>query len=36
MTPQDLLKDRRATTEQAFNLFDSLEPVDLPFMLGSW
>lgn len=36
MTTQDLLKNRRATTEQALNLFDSLEPVDLPFMLGSW
>jgi hypothetical protein len=36
MTTQDLLKNRMATTEQALNLFDSLEPVDLPFMLGSW
>ncbi len=36
MTSQDLLKNRKATTEQALDLFDSLEPVDLPFMLGSW
>ncbi len=36
MTSQDLLKNRKATTEQALDLFDSLEPVELPFMLGSW
>ncbi|WP_226637773.1 GXWXG domain-containing protein [Novosphingobium profundi] len=24
------------TPEQAFALFDALEPVDLPFLLGTW
>ncbi len=36
MTAQDLLKHRKATTAQALDLFDSLQPVDLQFMLGSW
>lgn len=36
MSPSDLLKSRKATTNEALELFDSLEPVDIDFMLGSW
>lgn len=36
MSPSDLLKSRKATPNEALELFDSLEPVDIDFMLGSW
>ena len=32
----DILRVGRATTEQALELFDSLEPVDIDFMIGNW
>ena len=31
-----LLKERKATTEEAFQLFDELEPATADFMLGRW
>jgi hypothetical protein len=33
---QSILKANQTTTEQALQLFDTLEPVDLEFMLGRW
>jgi GXWXG protein/Domain of unknown function (DUF4334) len=30
------LQSREATTEEAFQLFDALEPVSLEFMIGRW
>lgn len=33
---QSILKTAQATTEQALQLFDALEPVNLDFMLGRW
>ena len=33
---QSILKSGKTTTEQALQLFDSLEPVNLDFMLGRW
>jgi len=32
----DLLSQGKTTIEQALSLFDSLEPVDLEFMIGRW
>lgn len=36
MTTEQLIKERKATTEEALALYDTLEPVDLDFMLGRW
>ncbi len=36
MSPIDLLQSGKATTDEALALFDSLDPVDIDFMLGSW
>lgn len=36
MTAEQLLKDRKATTEEATLLYDSLGPVDFQFMKGRW
>lgn len=33
---QSILKTAKATTEQALELFDALEPVSLDFLLGRW
>ena len=33
---QSILESAKATTEQALQFFDSLEPVNLEFMLGRW
>jgi hypothetical protein len=35
-TFESILKTGEATTEQALALFDSLDPVDLPFMFDRW
>lgn len=36
MDIQDLLKARKATTEECLTLFDALPPVSLDFLLGQW
>lgn len=36
MSAHDLLNAGKATTEQALELFDSLEPVDVGVMIGRW
>ena len=36
MTVQDLLKAKTATVEEGLEVFDSLPPVTLAFMLGQW
>jgi hypothetical protein len=36
MNVRERLDAGRATTEDAIELFDSLEPVDLDFMIGDW
>lgn len=36
MTGQELLKERKASVEQALEVFDQLEPVTLDFMIGQW
>jgi hypothetical protein len=33
---KSILKTGQTTTEQALQLFDALEPVNLEFMLGRW
>ncbi|PAX51042.1 DUF4334 domain-containing protein [Brunnivagina elsteri] len=33
---QSILETRKTTTEEALQLFDPLEPVDLDFMFGRW
>ncbi|NEQ50601.1 MAG: DUF4334 domain-containing protein [Leptolyngbya sp. SIO3F4] len=35
-TPQTILQAGKTTTPKALQLFDSLEPVNLDFMLGRW
>ncbi|MGF1492281.1 MAG: DUF4334 domain-containing protein [Microcoleaceae cyanobacterium] len=35
-TPTSFLEIGKATTEQALQVFDSLKPIDLDFMLGRW
>jgi len=32
----DILANRRGTTDEALALFDSLDPIDLSFMMGRW
>ena len=36
MSVRERLDAGRATTEDAMELFDSLEPVDVGFMIGNW
>ncbi len=36
MRVREILDAGRATTEDAMELFDSLEPVDVGFMIGNW
>jgi len=36
MSVRERLDAGRATTEEAMELFDSLEPVDVGFMIGNW
>ena len=36
MNVRERLDAGRATTEDAIELFDSLEPVDVDFMIGDW
>ena len=36
MSVRERLDAGRATTEEAMELFDSLEPVDVGFMMGNW
>ncbi len=36
MSGRERLDAGRATTEDAMELFDSLEPVDIEFMIGKW
>lgn len=36
MSVDDVLGDQPRTSEQAVALFDSLDPVEIEFMLGSW
>lgn len=36
MTTEQLLKARKATTEEATEIYDALPPVDLEFMKGRW
>jgi hypothetical protein len=36
MSVNETLEAGRATTEEAMELFDSLEPVDVEFMIGKW
>ena len=36
MSMRERLDAGRATTEDAVELFDSLEPVDVSFMIGNW
>ena len=36
MTAHEILQTGRATTDQALEVFDALEPVDIDFMRGDW
>ena len=36
MTVCEELEASRITTQDALELFDSLEPVDVDFMIGTW
>ncbi len=36
MNVRERLDAGHATTEDAMELFDSLEPVDVAFMIGNW
>ena len=35
-TPQAILQSGKTTTQKALQLFDSLPPINLNFMLGRW
>lgn len=36
MQAQDVIRSGHATTPEALEIFDSLDAVDIEFMLGSW
>lgn len=36
MNVREVIRSGHATTPQALEIFDSLDPVDIEFMLGSW